>query len=319
MHSRFDFHIFYYIWWGNPQVDGRYRHWQNNGHDPAAGDLCSDFRPLLGAYSSRDDSVLRQHMAWIAAAGIGTIVISWWGRGSYEDYAVASVMATAAEQGLKCCFMLEPYAGIGPASITSDIRYLIDTYGRHPAFYRSAKADKWGLSLQPRPVFYTYDFYTFGGIWQIMKAIRGTSYEAIFIANNSPPADCSNIDPGRYDGFYNYGIAEEDGTHFATVGLRLRGNSLLWSPSIGPGYSDKTNGGTGSVARRQGDHLREMFQRAAASYPSFIAITSFNEWHEGTQIEPAFEYGTLYIDVLGELVTKLLNHHSGRVPLIFNS
>ena len=30
-----------------------------------------------------------------------------------------------------------------------------------------------------------------------------------------------------------------------------------------------------------------MFRNAAAVDPDYIAITSFNEWHEGTQIEPA--------------------------------
>ena len=30
-----------------------------------------------------------------------------------------------------------------------------------------------------------------------------------------------------------------------------------------------------------------MFKCAAELNPDYIAITSFNEWHEGTQIEPA--------------------------------
>ena len=30
-----------------------------------------------------------------------------------------------------------------------------------------------------------------------------------------------------------------------------------------------------------------MFEAASTSSPDIIGITSFNEWHEGTQIEPA--------------------------------
>ncbi|MCA9439727.1 MAG: alpha-mannosidase, partial [Candidatus Omnitrophica bacterium] len=30
-----------------------------------------------------------------------------------------------------------------------------------------------------------------------------------------------------------------------------------------------------------------MFESAIEARPDFISVTSFNEWHEGTQIEPA--------------------------------
>lgn len=33
--------------------------------------------------------------------------------------------------------------------------------------------------------------------------------------------------------------------------------------------------------------MNQMFHEAIAANPAFIGITSFNEWHEGTQIEPA--------------------------------
>lgn len=59
--------------------------------------------------------------------------------------------------------------------------------------------------------------------------------------------------------------------------------------------------------------------RAADADPDFIGITSFNEWHEGTQIEPAIpkeipsytyeDYGTdtdplFYIIKTRELINK---------------
>jgi glycoprotein endo-alpha-1,2-mannosidase len=35
-----------------------------------------------------------------------------------------------------------------------------------------------------------------------------------------------------------------------------------------------------------------MFNKALKVNPDFIGITSFNEWHEGTQIEPAISKTT---------------------------
>ena len=70
--------IFYYPWWGTPQKDGKYLHWNKGGHLPPH-DLASTFYPSRGAYSSRDWNVLSRHMSEIARAGVDEVVSSWWG------------------------------------------------------------------------------------------------------------------------------------------------------------------------------------------------------------------------------------------------
>ena len=44
--------------------------------------------------------------------------------------------------------------------------------------------------------------------------------------------------------------------------------------------------------RRDGAMYEEGWRGAIASNPEWITITSFNEWYEGTQIEPAASYGS---------------------------
>ena len=47
-----------------------------------------------------------------------------------------------------------------------------------------------------------------------------------------------------------------------------------------------------------------------------IIMTSFNEWFEGTQIEPSATYGNLYLDVTRQLVTALRTRRvSGGAPI----
>lgn len=283
-----DFHIFYYTWWGDPKTDGEYRHWHNNGHMPP-GDISSDYYPALGAYSSKDSIVVDTHMSQIASTGVGTVILSWWGRSSYEEGNVLTAMDAANAHGLKCGFMIEPYSGITAASAIDDIAYIYDTYGMHPAFYRVSKPTKWGKSSRLRGVFYTYDFYNLTGIADALDGIRGTSNDAIVLANNSPPHDYTIADAEHYDGFYNYNIPQRPDDHFASIGSNLASNNILWSPSVGAGYYDLRNGGN-SIRDRHGLHtLNSMFTKAYASKPTFISITSFNEWHEGTQIEPILE------------------------------
>ncbi|MEU6207839.1 hypothetical protein ABZ814_30150, partial [Micromonospora musae] len=99
-------HIFYYSWYGNPSRNGSYRHWPQGGHTPPQ-DIGANFYPTLGAYDSGDPTVIRRHMAWIRDAGVGVLVYSWWGQGSYEDNLAGAVLDAAAEYGLRVAWHLE--------------------------------------------------------------------------------------------------------------------------------------------------------------------------------------------------------------------
>jgi glycoprotein endo-alpha-1,2-mannosidase len=70
--------------------------------------------------------------------------------------------------------------------------------------------------------------------------------------------------------------------------------NTLFVPSVGPGYMDVSvrpwNGIT-TRDRKNGEYYDRMWQAALKSSSSqanqVVSVTSFNEWHEGTQIEPA--------------------------------
>lgn len=284
-----DFHLFYYPWWGNPEFnDGNYTHWGDYSHDPANDDLSCNYFPKLGVYSNKDPEVLAQHMQWIRQSGVGTIVISWWGQGSPEDVTTPLVLDAAAVEGVKCCFITEPYDGRNAASVIDDIRYIYDNYGNHPAFYRASKPNKWGTSTEPRGVFYVYDSYTIvTGLAAAVDAIRGTEYDAILISNNSPITGVDLVDTIHYDGFFTYNVKSEHGNNFPSMATTLHAQNSLWCPSVSAGYVDTRTERDGFVSRRNGQRLNMMMTAAYKTNPAFITITSFNEWHEGTQIEPS--------------------------------
>lgn len=283
------FHLFYYMWWGNPAHNsGSYTHWGDYSHDAANDDLATNYYPKLGVYSNRDPAVLAQHMDWINQAGVGTIVLSWWGQGSPEDQTVPFVLDAAAAAGIKCCFITEPYGGRNVASVIGDIHYIYDTYGSHPAFFRVSKPNKWGTSTAERGVFYVYDSYTIAtGLADAVDAIRGTAYDAILISNNSPITGTDLVDTIHYDGFFTYNVKSEQGNNFQTMADALHGQNSLWCPSVSAGYVDTRTQRDGFVSRKDGQRLNMMMSAAYRTAPDFMTITSFNEWHEGTQIEPA--------------------------------
>jgi hypothetical protein len=114
----------YYPWYDtNP-----WRHWDQWERRPPA-DIAATSFPELGPYSSVDARTVERHARWIAESGVGTVNISWWGRGSFEDRAVPLVMDVMADHGLKVAFHLEPYVDNRAYSYAEDVLYLIEEYG----------------------------------------------------------------------------------------------------------------------------------------------------------------------------------------------
>jgi len=55
--------------------------------------------------------------------------------------------------------------------------------------------------------------------------------------------------------------------------------------------------------RRNGAYYRETFSVTAQTGGDLLLVKSFNEWIEGTAIEPGSQYGELYLDLTCELAT----------------
>jgi hypothetical protein len=50
------------------------------------------------------------------------------------------------------------------------------------------------------------------------------------------------------------------------------------------------------VERAAGATYDETWRAALAADPPWILVSSWNEWHEGSEIEPSVEYGRRYLD-----------------------
>jgi glycoprotein endo-alpha-1,2-mannosidase len=253
--------IFYYPWYGTPTVDGSYRHWQQNGQAPPAR-IAANYYPARGIYSSSDRLVLAAQMAEIAAAGVDQVVTSWWGRGSAEDDRLRTVIAAARGEGLRPAAHLEPYGGRTVASIRTDIAYL----------------RRLGIT----------DFYIYASValpdeeWAVLnQALSGVR---LFAQTGSARKAAA----GRFDGLYTYDVLGYRPSSFwlACEGARRLG--LLCAPSVGPGFDARRATGESRVKpRRRGRTYDAMWRGAIRARADIVTITSYNEWHEGTQIEPA--------------------------------
>lgn len=317
-HPNYNVHIFYYAWYGNVAVDGRWRHWNHEylpnwkkedkiyptgTHEPP-GDISSNFYPLLGCYSSSDATVIDTHMKMLSEAKVGVLVVSWYPpgmSGSQGDSVLPLLLDSAHRHDLRVAPHIEPYRDRNPINLSEHLRYIISRYGAHPALYRIQRR---GQSL---PVFYVYDSYrTPAGAWkELLSAkgnlsVRGTQFDGIFLGLLVDMQHRYDIRKSHFDGFYTY-FATNGFTYgsswknWRSLSKFARQNSLLFIPSVGPGYID-TQIRPWNVAnirhRRHGKYYEVAWRSALSAQAKLVSITSFNEWHEGTQVEPAVPRAT---------------------------
>jgi glycoprotein endo-alpha-1,2-mannosidase len=139
---------FHYLWYGEPATDGRWLHWNHSvlphwtkevqARYPHAAflpphDIHAPFYPGRGPYSSRDPTILAEHMMDMATHGIGGAVLSWWGRpgvsrgdsqGVVTDAVMRDALDAAAAAGVRVALHLEPYVGRSVESVRDDLAYL---------------------------------------------------------------------------------------------------------------------------------------------------------------------------------------------------
>jgi glycoprotein endo-alpha-1,2-mannosidase len=258
---------FYYPWYGTTALDGSYQHWSQNGHTPPF-DIASSYYPARGLYSSSDKQVLAAQMDDIRSAGIDEIAVSWWGKGSAEDQRLPAVMAAAGADGILVAAHLEPYAGRSVMSVVADVGYL-RTLGI-TTFYVYRAADfptaDWAAAKSALHQ---------GGV----QLLAQTAYAGWAAA-------------AGFDGIYTYDILTYGGNKFARICNEAHAVHLLCAPSVGPGYlARRGDGDTRVKPRRNGRTYDAMWAAAIQAHADVVTITSYNEWHEGTQIEPAAPSG----------------------------
>lgn len=297
---------FYYNWYGNTEFNGKEVHWEhgvikNAGYTGNTDDikgrdnLATNFYPELKNYSSTDPVAIAKHVKMMAKAKIDVIVVTWWGVNDFGSPALPVLFDEAAKHKMEVCFHIEPYGGRGAETLRANIADLTKQFGSHPAFYR----------MEGKPCFFIYDSYlTPAKEWARVccpdgdLTIRGTKLDAKIIGLWVKDKEQDYFLESGLDGFYTYFAAT--GFTYGSTPANWKGlqtwaaqNDKIFIPCVGPGYIDTRvrpwNTST-TRDRENGKYYTDMFQAAVESGTPYIGITSFNEWHEGTQIEPAIPF-----------------------------
>jgi glycoprotein endo-alpha-1,2-mannosidase len=292
---------FYYGWYGNPQVSHGWRHWKDV--DPTDKRIANttDF-PQYGAYDSHDTALLDRQAAAAHAAGITGFIASWWGRGSFEDRGMSLLLAAAAKHGLVVSAYYEKINGNDPASrvrsTVADLDYLLAHYGSNKAWLRA----------NGRPVIFVYGRALHAlppALWHtvIAQVRRDNPGGAALIADSFAPQYVA-----VFDGASTYNITGQTRhktpaqirawAHVAYPKMVAAAKGKISTVTVIPGYDDRNTGRPPPrpITDRHGDATyRALWREAIAAAPDYVLITSWNEWHEGSEIEPSMQYGSRFL------------------------
>jgi hypothetical protein len=278
---------FYYPWYGTPSGPSRqWSHWE-----PATRTYTDT--PSLGLYDSKSPAVIRQHIEWALTSGIDGFISSWWGPNTFEDQALRELLKIAEEMGFQVTVYYETAAT--REQVVRDFRYLIDRYGKSPAF----------LKWQGKPAIFVYGRVTGEQIrlldWEwVFSSLQAEGREAVFLGDG-----LSEELAYFFDGIHIYNPAgqtqAEIRAQYQSAAGVARKQGRLFAATVVPGYDDTVIRTPGlKLDRRNGTLYREMWQTALGVNPGWVLITSFNEWHEGSEIEPSEEYGEQYLRITAE-------------------
>ena len=301
---------FYYPWYGVPDGPGgagKTVHWGHIDADNKDIEASTNY-PSLGAYDSHDPNVLDQHCLWAKDAGIDTFIVSWWGHNSFSDRAMDKILDSCQRHGLSACIYYETVPKPQTSeSAATDIIKVLNKYGSHTAYFK----------VDGKPVVFVYG--------RALRQLGLTDWlKAIELIDKQYQEGVTAIGDQ-----FSYGAAHVfDGVHTYNTAGRLRGLApeavREWAAdtyrswvqvadqagkistlTVIPGYDDTKIRKPGLAVERFGGELyRVQWEEAIKADPHWVLITSFNEWHEGSEIEPSLEYKQQYLELTAKYAKR---------------
>jgi hypothetical protein len=236
----------------------------------------TNFTPSLGLYSAYDLATIQRHIAAMQYGHIQAGIASWWGQGKHTDVKFPQLLAAAAGTSFRWAIYYEgeSQGNPSPTQISEDLTYINDHYGHDPAYLR----------VDGRPVIFVYaapgDACGMAQRWK-----EGNTQNNYIMLKVFPGYERC---PDQPDSWHQYAPAKAE-------------NPLdTYSYAISPGFWLK---GTGVRLQRDPERWLTNVKSMLASGAEWQLVTTFNEWGEGTSVEPALEWSSpsgygVYLDVL---------------------
>lgn len=259
----------------------------------------------LSPYRSADRTTIERHVREARGAGIDALIQSWYGPGDNPtEQNLVTLLDVAQTQGFKATVDFETVSPYMPGldALVGGLKHLIAVHARHPAFLR----------YDNKPVIFFWREQRLSlQTWASIRQEVDPDHNTLWIADGDDPAWLD-----VFDGLHLYNITWKVNTNPEYTASKMRkrideykakqGVQRYWVATAMPGYDDTHIAGQADpyTYPRSPEYYRRTWAAATASQPEMIVITSYNEWREGTMIEPSVTYGSAYLDLTRELAAQ---------------
>jgi hypothetical protein len=253
--------------------------------------------PTVGRYSSDESTVMRKHIRAAKAAGITGFLVSWKDTQLLDDR-LAKLVAVAREehftlgivyQGLDVNRDPLPVDRVQHDLIMFNARWghdsVFDLYGRPLVIW----AGTWRFTLPE--------------ITKVSKAVRP---HLQLLASERQLDRWVELGPLVDGNAYYWSSVDphqdlKAGTKLITMGEAVHKTHGLWIAPAAPGFDARLIGGSRQVTRNAGQTLKDEWALAVKSSPDAVGLISWNEFTEGTYVEPSSMYGDVALQTVASL------------------
>jgi len=286
-------------------------HWTMNAFNPdkevdGRHQIASHFYPLIGPYDSGDSHVLECHLLQMKLAGIDGVIVDWYGLTKFRDYSMLHrnterLVNEVTRLGMEfaICYEDQTIPALVKAGHLSGDRRVT-----HAAEEVAWLAKNWFplksyVRLDGLPVLLSFG-QTGLTDEEWSKCLAGLKSPVAYFSEHHRRTSAM--------GAFDWPIPQE-----GLRGIeRFSERSKEWPRSIPvafPRFVDiyaeaKVHESWGRIEDEEGKTFRTSMTEALASQSSIIQIATWNDWGEGTMIEPSREFDYRDLEVLQEMRRK---------------
>ncbi len=289
-------------------------HWTMDHYNPdstnAAGQraISSWYYPLIGPYDSADPVVLEYHVLLMKLGGIDGVIVDWYGQEDYVDYGIINQRTLALlnqtrRAGLKFALCFEDRTvqeKINRGYITTNNAI---ANAQQTMLYAQSNYFASGnyLQLSNRPVLLNFglQYFKSNSDWQnIFSVLSAGNQPAFFTEDIRLP-----VSTGAYNWPPMY-LSQQNGGVLSTAALEnylsnFQNGAAVWPAFISsafPRFKDiyqqaGLGFSYGTLADNNGATFKSTLQRALTNNSSIVQLVTWNDYGEGTVLEPTTEFG----------------------------
>lgn len=269
------------------------------------GKVASHYTPLIGPYDSADPKALDLHIGWMKLAGFDGVLADWYGAADYYDYVMINertkaLFAAATKAKMKIGVVYEDQSVGNPVKNGLANQSLAPSLANEAGTYLNrtwiTQPNWWRLGGRPVVMVFGPQFFT-QVEWSAFK--RGSGDILLLTLHKITV-------PG--EGGFDWPIPDL-GLEFTKS---FASRSHTWKQRIGGAfprfhdwYEEGGQKGYKDIPDRDGATYRETLQMALDLKAPALQVATWNDWQEGTQIEPSVELGMRDLAITQEARRKV--------------